>query len=166
MFVERQRVDLYKDLTTKGELTGVTVQPVGHLRIVTSSTEFHAFKGCDPGEAVCDGSCVDVQSDPANCGDCGKACDGACIGGSCNGIEACNECAEDSETGVCKFQNDQCAFFPPCKALETCIEGCQTQQCINMCAQGVDGGIIDMYNKQIDCVCQTACVVECSSQCT
>ena len=51
--VQRQRTDLFKDLTTKGELTGVTVQPVGYLQIITSSTEFHAFEGCAQGEAVC-----------------------------------------------------------------------------------------------------------------
>ncbi len=86
--VQRQRTDWYKDLTTKGELTGVTVQPVGFLQIITSSTEFHAFQGCNPGEAVCNDACVDVQYNDKNCGSCGKACAanafceaGKCIGG-------------------------------------------------------------------------------------
>jgi hypothetical protein len=34
---------------------------------------------------VCDGTCVDTQSDPANCGTCGHACDAsdACVAGQC-----------------------------------------------------------------------------------
>ena len=108
--VQRQQTVLYKDLTTKGELTGVMVQPVGYLQIITSSTEFHAFQGCNPGEAVCGAECVDVQFDNDNCGGCNKACDpdqscesGSCLGGGggdygmCgwNGSEGYYACADD-----------------------------------------------------------------------
>ncbi len=86
--VQRQRTDLFKDLTTKGELTGVTVQPIGFLQIITSSTEFHAFQGCGGGEAACGDECVDVQFDDQNCGGCNKPCKadqscelGICVGG-------------------------------------------------------------------------------------
>lgn len=166
--VQRQRVDVYKDLTTKGELTGVTVQPVGYLNIITSSTEFHAFQGCNPGEAVCDNTCVDVQYDAANCGGCGKACagDDACVEGTCNGIEACNACAEESQTGGCKAENDACAANAACKALETCIAGCQTQECLYMCGENVEASTIDLYNAQIQCLCDEVCVGECNGLCS
>lgn len=88
--VQRQRTDWFKDLTTKGELTGVTVQPVGFLQIITSSTEFHAFQGCNPGEAMCNNACVDLQSDVKNCGGCGESCEAgdSCDGGTCDGSAA------------------------------------------------------------------------------
>jgi hypothetical protein len=41
--------------------------------------------GCAAPRAVCGGACVDVSSDPANCGACGQACGAAasCCGGAC-----------------------------------------------------------------------------------
>jgi hypothetical protein len=38
--------------------------------------------GCEPGQIVCDGKCVDANS-PKNCGACGKTCDQACKAGRC-----------------------------------------------------------------------------------
>ncbi len=38
---------------------------------------------CGPG-SMCGGACVDLDSDPSNCGSCGHACSGAsCVGGVC-----------------------------------------------------------------------------------
>jgi len=165
--VQRQRVDIYKDLTTKGELTGVTVQPVGHLHIITSSTEYHAFQGCDPGEAVCNDKCVDVQSDASNCGGCDKACGGddSCNSGTCNGPMACDECAKDAMTGDCKGAEDDCAQDPECTKFEKCYNPCQTQACVDMCLEGVTQDTLDLYNAQVFCVCEDACVDECAGLC-
>ncbi len=165
--ISRQRTDLYKDLTTKGQLTGVTVQPVGYLQIITSSTEYHAFQGCNPGEAVCDNECVDVQFDDANCGECGKTCPGedTCNSGTCNGIDSCNACAIESQTGACKAENDACAADPVCKKFETCFTACDTQACVDECAMGLTQEDIDLYNAQISCLCDEACVGECAGLC-
>jgi len=165
--VQRQRVDIYKDLTTKGELTGVTVQPVGHLHVITSSVEYHAFQGCNPGELVCDNECVDVQYDDANCGGCGKACKGedSCESGTCNGETACNECAAAAETGACKPEQDACAKDPACIAFEKCWLGCDTQQCAEMCLEGQTQETLDKYDAQIVCLCDDACVGECAGLC-
>jgi hypothetical protein len=39
---------------------------------------------CEAGEALCAGACLDLQSDPANCGSCGHDCEGAeCASGGC-----------------------------------------------------------------------------------
>ena len=44
---------------------------------------------CAPGRAMCSGSCLDLTSDAANCGACGKSCGAqACIGGECNVVMA------------------------------------------------------------------------------
>jgi hypothetical protein len=39
--------------------------------------------GCEPPLTPCEGQCVDLGSDPANCGQCGQPCAGICAGGSC-----------------------------------------------------------------------------------
>jgi hypothetical protein len=163
----RQRTDIFKDLTTKGELTGVTVQPVGHLHIITSSSEYHTFQGCNPGEAVCNEACVDVQYDNDNCGACNKKCSGEdeCQEGTCNGIDACNACAADSETGTCKAENDACNADPACKSFETCFTGCQDQQCQSDCVEGVPQDVLEKYDAQIYCICDEACVGECAGLC-
>jgi hypothetical protein len=39
---------------------------------------------CPPGDLTCDGICVDLETDGANCGVCGTACDtGECVHGAC-----------------------------------------------------------------------------------
>ncbi len=166
--VQRQRTDTFKDLTTKGQLTGVTVQPVGYLQIITSSTEYHAFQGCNPGEAVCNEACVDVESDAENCGACDKTCeaDDICNSGTCNGPVACSACAIESQTGGCKAENDACAKNTACNTFEKCYTPCKTQACVDKCAEGITQETIDLYNAQIQCLCEDACVDECDGQCS
>jgi hypothetical protein len=166
--VQRQRVELYTDLTTKGELTDVTVQPVGHLRIVTSSTEYHAFQGCNPGEAVCGDACVDLQSDPDNCGGCGKACgpDDTCEAGTCTGFDACYACAEQASTSTCKAQVDACQADPGCASLEDCYYDCGIDyDCIGTCYDQAEEQASDLSGEQWNCFCQDACAGECSLFC-
>jgi hypothetical protein len=38
---------------------------------------------CADGQGVCDGGCVDLQTDNAHCGGCGLACSAGCSGGEC-----------------------------------------------------------------------------------
>ncbi len=143
------------------------VQPVGYLQIITSSTEFHAFQGCNPGEAVCNEACVDVQFDDDNCGGCDKACaaDDSCNEGTCSGPTVCNECAEAATTGACKAENDACDADPVCKAFEACFTKCQTQACVDLCVEGLTQDDIDLYNAQISCICDDACLNECAGEC-
>ncbi len=166
--VQRQRTDLFKDLTTKGELTGVTVQPIGFLQIITSSTEFHAFEGCAAGEAVCSNECVDVQSDPANCGGCGDTCLAGddCNNGSCSGQGACVACDVASQTGACKAENAACDADAECGDFEDCFDACQTQQCVDdTCIPLLlEQSDFDLFNAQFECVCGV-CVDECAQFC-
>jgi len=47
---------------------------------------------CLPGLTSCSGSCVDLKTDPANCGTCGKACASgeSCSAGICTAVPKCN----------------------------------------------------------------------------
>ncbi|MBA3549445.1 MAG: hypothetical protein H0T76_23465 [Nannocystis sp.] len=166
--VQRQRTDLFKDLTTKGELTGVTVQPIGFLQIITSSTEFHAFQGCSQGEAVCNNECVDVQFDTANCGGCGKTCVAGddCDSGTCTGQGACIACDTAAMTGACKAENAACDADPECGKFEDCYDKCQTQACVDdTCIPLLlDQSDFDLFNAQFECTCGS-CFDECAQFC-
>ncbi|MEZ4382441.1 MAG: hypothetical protein R3A79_13985 [Nannocystaceae bacterium] len=165
--ITRRGRHLHTDLTTKGELVGQTVQPVGWLEVITSSTEFHAYMGCAPGEAICDDSCVDVQYDDANCGDCGETCadDDYCDGGLCVGPTACYACFDDSLTGACKSAYDACQDYAPCKTFSSCYGGCQTQACADACVEAADNQALNLYDAIANCVCDVGCVQECADLC-
>ncbi len=60
---------------------------------------------CGPGQAACDGACLDVSADPANCGACGRTCGAAqgCVDGVCTcaaGLTACGADCFDLTTDV------------------------------------------------------------------
>ena len=42
--------------------------------------------GCVAPLTDCDGACVDLDTDPSNCGSCGGPCDGVCNGGICEPV--------------------------------------------------------------------------------
>ena len=76
--------------------------------------------GCLPGKVPCDGACVApvaFESDAANCGACGKVCDGRCVGGSCE------QAPPPEET------EPRCALNEPpcgdrcCPVWMSCVEG-------------------------------------------
>jgi hypothetical protein len=39
--------------------------------------------GCEPPLSACEGGCVNLDTDPTNCGGCGQKCFGTCAGGEC-----------------------------------------------------------------------------------
>lgn len=60
---------------------------------------------CPEGQAACDGACVDVLSNPAQCGACGVSCGAGqeCVEGACrctNGLAACGVECVDLQTDV------------------------------------------------------------------
>jgi hypothetical protein len=77
---------------------------------------------CGSGYTNCSGSCVDLSSDPYNCGSCGRPCasDEACSGGSCVCVPDCAlaQCGPDGcgytcgtcETGMICSVDRQCEF--------------------------------------------------------
>jgi hypothetical protein len=77
----------------------------------------------------CGGICVDLQSDPANCGACGNVCSFICDAGQCTFLQAClspqvacgNVCV-DLQTDP----NNCGACGNACLVIETCAGGeCQ-----------------------------------------
>ncbi len=103
---------------------------------------------CLPGFAACDGRCIDVRSDDANCGACGNVCAeggtciaGLCLGGGCELPEvwcdgaACADLATDPDNcGACGTE---------CLVGERCSDGA----CVDSdCPDGTlecNGGCVD-----------------------
>jgi hypothetical protein len=69
--------------------------------------------GCDVPLTDCDGTCVDLSSDPANCGKCGNACPspGTCRAGKCS----CDSLASNADGHCC----------PPGWTFDTTVSGSQ-----------------------------------------
>lgn len=167
--IQRTRVETRYDLATTGELSGITVQPVGWLALTTSSTESTVFEGCGGTEVVCGEACVDVTSDGTNCGECGHDCPGseACEQGTCFGVASCNACiaAQSSGGGACAAASSACDGNPACAELKSCIAGCAgSSTCNQACATSNPDGIDD-YNAWGGCLCNTGCSIECLEVC-
>ena len=134
--VARQRSETKKDKKAKGPLASMEVQPEGWVELVTLSTESTTFQGCVKGVSICGTSCVDLQKDSKNCGECGKTCGTGtiCAVGKCQDpTVACNACVDATKTATCKATWDACTADAECSALETCYVGCTDQTCIQKC---------------------------------
>ena len=84
--VTRERREVKKGKKAFGELSGgQVVQPDGWVELITRSTESHSYASCSTGAALCDDTCVSIQTDPKNCGACGKVCPTSyyCSAGAC-----------------------------------------------------------------------------------
>jgi hypothetical protein len=77
----------------------------------------------------CGASCVAVQSDNDNCGDCGNACGASliCLGGGCR-------CSSDGKTGVVCGSGQSCCGTNGCRSLMSDINNCG--MCNHGCASG------------------------------
>lgn len=127
-----------------------------------------ALLGCDRGELTCEApkracgdTCVNVQTDPANCGGCGVACaaDQICNAGACEcpaGSSLCGDACVDtkSDAANCGGCGKRCEANAVCDdgacavecaaGKELCVSGCvdlsadrfNCGQCGNRCAQG------------------------------
>ena len=82
--------------------------------------------GCSPGQTSCNGVCVDLTSDPNNCGACAAACTTAapfCSASACSatcgtGLMACGSACVDTMTSAahCGTCNNACAAGAACSA--------------------------------------------------
>ncbi len=56
---------------------------------------------CAPGESMCEGRCVDVSTDPTNCGACGVRCETECRAGQCIPGDECTSDADCDDGLAC-----------------------------------------------------------------
>jgi hypothetical protein len=164
--VARKRTETHKDLTTKGTLVGAMVQPEGWLELVTMSSESHTIEGCDFGEAVCGDACVDVLSDPDNCGTCGNACDGGCFDGECaTATGTFDDCLNGDMT--CGGTNMCLTDNPASPSIGICTQACNvvgdcpaapggTPACIDVTGDGATECVLDCSSGQA-CPTGTTC---------
>jgi hypothetical protein len=119
-----------------------TSKPVGALETCPSCPHGQSLS-CPLGQSVCDGSdgeptCVDLQSDAANCGLCGRQC-GA--GEQC----VARTCQAPAATG--------CPV--PCGDGATCINGtCQPNGCpppLAVCNRGAALACVDLARDPLNC---------------
>jgi hypothetical protein len=71
---------------------------------------------CPPGEASCDGECVGLVQDRANCGACGNVCRTGqlCVEGQCRGDRLSTTRCEDDA---------RCDDGRGCNGIERCVNG-------------------------------------------
>ena len=138
----RSRTEVHRGFDTQGQLSGATVQPVGWLELVTTSTEFHNFAGCQSGLAVCGDACANLMTDRNNCGACGNACaasDYGCTNGTCapcapEQASCGGRCIDTSEDPLnCGACNRVCAMGTEC------FYG-QCEECFGTCSTCPEGG--------------------------
>ena len=121
---------------------------------------------CDAGKSCCNGQCVDLTTDPANCGGCGIACsDGQCVHPD-GGAAHCT-CDVDAGTGCGS------SFEPSCNADGLCscgpssqgvcnslnADSCGTSGCTCGGGPACSGNLVDHCEPGSGCQCggQPAC---------
>lgn len=94
---------------------------------------------CPGGQSLCDGTCVDIQVDPANCGVCGTACAAGqvCSGGSCTATcgGRLTKCGRDGG-GYCANLSSDNANCGACGAQCGAGEACSGGKCTLTCGSG------------------------------
>jgi hypothetical protein len=106
---------------------------------------------CPEGQALCGDLCVDLSSDPRNCGRCGIACrpDQVCSGGSCACSVLMIECG-----GQCVDTNSNPDHCGGCNI--ACPEGmvCSGGVCAAGCGEGLvncSGACVDLTSNPSNC---------------
>lgn len=112
---------------------------------------------CEAGESVCEGRCVDLQSDLENCGACGESCpeDTLCLAGAClpcaTGQEICDgRCVEVlSDANHCGGCDNVCELDQVCThGVCTCPDG----------EEDCGGGCVDVRYDAANCgACGASC---------
>lgn len=148
-------------------ISGVCRLEGGVPPIATTGTQ-----SCGPGLTSCGGGCVDISSDPSNCGSCGNVCPAAqsgfvsaCASGSCfferapascaSGLASCGgDCVDtSSDPNHCGGCDTVCASG------QICFNGaCATD---NRCASGLtscNGTCVNLTSDAGNCgACGNAC---------
>jgi hypothetical protein len=169
--VTRERDDWNQNASTHGTLTTATVQPVGWVELSTSSTEGYVFDGCpDPTQTLCPDGCYDLSDDPLHCGSCTVICSSSqtCGSGQCttgSTTTDCDDCQAQAQTGACAAAYSTCDADPSCASAGECVQTCAGDAtCVANCETEYVTGYSE-YSSLEACVCETACVSPCATQC-
>lgn len=159
--VSRVREDIAKGLKTKGTLRSETIEPEGWVRVTTMSTETTSIQGCGAGAKVCGDECINVSSDPNNCGGCGKTCNtGECVASKCLDCDGCLAKVQ-AAGGACAAAYSACLANATCKSLDACVQACAAndQACNTKCRTDYAAGE-PLLNTFVSCLA-TNCRVDC-----
>jgi hypothetical protein len=143
---------------------------------------------CTDDQEECDDECVDLRSDPANCGECGESCsagqrclDGACCSGSggtcdgddecCGGLTCCDgRCTDPSgDPNNCGDCGETCDFDPYLCEAPTCQDGVCGRRPVpdgTLCVPDdpsyacCDGGCADLHREEHCGECGNICAPE------
>ncbi|MBI2391244.1 MAG: VCBS repeat-containing protein [Deltaproteobacteria bacterium] len=119
---------------------------------------------CASPSMVCGGACIDVRSDPRNCGACGKTCDDAlvCVSGRCSG--ACPASQEVCDGRCVATQTDRAncgACGNACASGQVCSEGACAVSCsarLLECSAASERYCADAKTDSTNCgTCGNAC---------
>jgi endo-1,4-beta-D-glucanase Y len=136
---------------------------------------------CTSSQLTCGGSCVNAQTDPQNCGSCGKMCGNGstCQGGACvcaSGYVSCSGACVVSNMQHCGNSCTACASGDVCNADGTCSSTCTsgTKCSDNTCSSstnpmdcGTCGNACPSGESCISgsCSCGSATQMYCSGTC-
>jgi hypothetical protein len=126
-------------------------------------------KKCKGGKKRCGKKCLDLQTDPLNCGSCGNGCDVGkdCADGKCSCPEGEQACGASCITQV------ECCTDADCGDGGTCVDGtclCPVEKascggtCVDLAADGANCGSCNNVCVTGGCV-NGACVCQGEAQC-
>lgn len=82
-------------------------------------------------------------------------------GGVCDGTFDCSLCADCAWQGDCADELDACINEPECLDVDTCVQGCADQLCIDSCVQQYPlGG--PLYLAAVECAICDTCPSDCA----
>ncbi len=120
---------------------------------------------CRADRAFCDGACVDLQTDPANCGSCGDACGAAqtCAAGECvsddDGPDVCD--GRTDCDGQCVDAQSDPSHCGACGLACADGEACERGECVSACGAPLvdcDDACVDTDRDDAHCgACGNRC---------
>lgn len=113
--------------------------------------------GCARGQTSCNGVCVDLNTDPGNCGSCGSTCafGGACQAGVCGcpaGQSSCFNSAGQSSCVDTNTDNNNCGgCFNTCASGQSCSGGTCVNGCSGATPTNCSGTCTDTQTDSLNC---------------